>query len=356
LNSKFNITGGTITGNTNITNMLTVSNPSASSTNSTANVVISENSLCPLRINSKSNTAYFYRIGQTNLVNVDGTNFTNMLNVTSSDTTLLPPSIGYSQYRNATRLRTLTLLDQNGHTSVPNNLSVGGTILNADLVNQFNGKANTVHTHAISDVTNLQTTLDSKAAKVHTHTISDVTNLQTTLDNKAAKVHTHSASDVGNLDAWFETKFQQALLTKVYPIGAYYISHVNTNPATLFGGTWTQITNRFLYCANSAGTTGGSAKISVDNLPAHYHNAGTLSTNDNVHNHKSSWKGFYNVASGSGRQVKSRYQITSDPADPGDTIDNATHYHTIFGYTATTGSGTDYFPPYTTVFCFRRTG
>ena len=38
------------------------------------------------------------------------------------------------------------------------------------------------HTHAISDVTNLQTTLDGKAASSHTHAISDVTNLQTSLD------------------------------------------------------------------------------------------------------------------------------------------------------------------------------
>lgn len=40
------------------------------------------------------------------------------------------------------------------------------------------------HTHAISDVTNLQTTLDGKAASSHTHTIANVTGLQTALDNK----------------------------------------------------------------------------------------------------------------------------------------------------------------------------
>ena len=42
------------------------------------------------------------------------------------------------------------------------------------------------HTHAISDVTNLQTTLDGKAASSHTHAISDVTNLQTSLDGKVS--------------------------------------------------------------------------------------------------------------------------------------------------------------------------
>ncbi|MDN2578959.1 hypothetical protein [Aquibium sp. ELW1220] len=45
-------------------------------------------------------------------------------------------------------------------------------------------KANTSHSHAISDVTGLQTALDGKAASSHTHGISDVTGLQTALDNK----------------------------------------------------------------------------------------------------------------------------------------------------------------------------
>ena len=54
----------------------------------------------------------------------------------------------------------------------------------------------TAHTHAISDVTNLQTTLDGKASSSHTHAISDVTNLQTTLDGKASSSHTHSAADI----------------------------------------------------------------------------------------------------------------------------------------------------------------
>lgn len=47
------------------------------------------------------------------------------------------------------------------------------------------------HTHAIADVTGLQTTLDGKSAVGHTHAIADVTGLQTALDGKAAADHTH---------------------------------------------------------------------------------------------------------------------------------------------------------------------
>ena len=46
-------------------------------------------------------------------------------------------------------------------------------------------KAAATHSHAISDVTGLQTALDGKAASAHTHGISDVTGLQTALDAKA---------------------------------------------------------------------------------------------------------------------------------------------------------------------------
>ena len=48
------------------------------------------------------------------------------------------------------------------------------------------------HTHAISDITNLQSTLNGKASSNHTHPISDITNLQSTLDGKASSNHTHA--------------------------------------------------------------------------------------------------------------------------------------------------------------------
>ena len=49
-----------------------------------------------------------------------------------------------------------------------------------------------------------------------------------------------------------------------------------TNPGTLFGGSWEQITGRFLLAAGggySAGTTGGEAahKLTVTEMPAHTH-------------------------------------------------------------------------------------
>lgn len=62
------------------------------------------------------------------------------------------------------------------------------------------------HSHPISEVTNLQTSLDGKAATSHSHSISDVTSLQTSLDGKAATGHSHAISDVTGLQTAIDGK------------------------------------------------------------------------------------------------------------------------------------------------------
>lgn len=63
----------------------------------------------------------------------------------------------------------------------------------------------------------------------------------------------------------------------VYPVGSVYISTSPTSPAELFGGSWTQLTDRFLLGAGStysAGQTGGSAThtLTIEEMPKHRHN------------------------------------------------------------------------------------
>lgn len=63
----------------------------------------------------------------------------------------------------------------------------------------------------------------------------------------------------------------------IYPVGSIYMSTVNANPATLFGGTWEQLEDRFLLGAGTtytAGDTGGEAEhtLTVDEMPSHSHN------------------------------------------------------------------------------------
>lgn len=61
-----------------------------------------------------------------------------------------------------------------------------------------------------------------------------------------------------------------------YPVGAIYLSVNSTSPATLFGGTWEQLENRFLLGAGSdytAGATGGEAThtLTINEMPSHNH-------------------------------------------------------------------------------------
>lgn len=69
-----------------------------------------------------------------------------------------------------------------------------------------------------------------------------------------------------------------------HPVGSLYWSSSPTDPATLFGGTWTRIKDRFVLAAGDTytnGATGGSAtvKLTESNLPAHSHACSSTSTN-----------------------------------------------------------------------------
>ena len=62
------------------------------------------------------------------------------------------------------------------------------------------------------------------------------------------------------------------------PVGCLYMSFESTSPATLFGGSWTQLKDRFLLSVGdtykSAGLTGGEADhtLTVAEMPSHSHN------------------------------------------------------------------------------------
>lgn len=75
---------------------------------------------------------------------------------------------------------------------------------------------------------------------------------------------------------WNGSSFQ-TLLDICYPVGSIYQSTKATSPATLFGGTWRQLKDRFLLGAGSksAGAVGGEEnhKLTVAEMPSHTHQA-----------------------------------------------------------------------------------
>lgn len=64
-------------------------------------------------------------------------------------------------------------------------------------------------------------------------------------------------------------------LLNAYPVGAIYASANSTSPASLFGGSWTQITNAALRGSTWVGYGGSDTHIlSVNEMPSHSHTCG----------------------------------------------------------------------------------
>lgn len=80
-------------------------------------------------------------------------------------------------------------------------------------------------------------------------------------------------------------------LTKLsfYPVGAIYQSTGSTSPASLFGGSWTQINGVFLLSNSNSYTnddTGGSETVTLEikHMPRHNHNVSWSYRNGDVIN------------------------------------------------------------------------
>lgn len=66
------------------------------------------------------------------------------------------------------------------------------------------------------------------------------------------------------------------LLEVVYPVGAVYCSTTATSPASMIGGTWTQVKGAVLAATGAndfakAASYGGNLAMTIDQMPSHYH-------------------------------------------------------------------------------------
>ncbi|EAX84449.1 hypothetical protein TVAG_048410 [Trichomonas vaginalis G3] len=142
------------------------------------------------------------------------------------------------------------------------------------------------------------------------------------------------------------------ILQTLYPIGSIYTSMNSTRPETVLGfGTWTQIVDRFLYCANSSKETGGSKTISGENLPAHSHYIDLSTSQAGWHKHR--YWDWSAMIKGKGYDVKDNVKFAIN-CYWSNTEGGGNHTHRVSGYTQTTGQSKDYMPPYMTVFAWYR--
>ncbi|EAX76591.1 hypothetical protein TVAG_290030 [Trichomonas vaginalis G3] len=142
------------------------------------------------------------------------------------------------------------------------------------------------------------------------------------------------------------------ILQTIYPVGSIYTSMNSTRPEVVLGfGTWTQIVDRFLYCANSSKETGGSKTISGENLPAHSHYIDLSTSQAGWHKHR--YWDWSAMTKGKGYDVKDNVKFAID-CYWSNTEGGGNHTHRVSGYTQTTGQSKDYMPPYMTVYAWYR--
>lgn len=88
--------------------------------------------------------------------------------------------------------------------------------------------------------------------------------------NQSLSVWTENMSEwVQKLEARINTK---ATKLECYPVGAIYMAIGGSSPASLFGGSWTQIVGKYIRAKNSSqdsGTSGGNNNVTLSaaNIP-----------------------------------------------------------------------------------------
>lgn len=130
-------------------------------------------------------------------------------------------------------------------TVVDSSLSSSSTnpVQNKVVNSALNGKANSSHSHSISNITNLQSALDSKSETGHTHDDRYYTEseINTKLNGKANSSHTHTASQISDLTVSTHTLANGAKLYKYGKIVLAVFNNYQYSGKT--PNVWTDIFN-----------------------------------------------------------------------------------------------------------------
>lgn len=147
-------------------------------------------------------------------------------------------------------------------TVVDSSLSSSSTnpVQNKVVNSALNGKANSSHSHSISNITNLQSALDSKSGTGHTHDdrYYTETEMNTKLNGKANSSHTHTASQISDLTVSTHTLANGAKLYKYGKIVLAVFNNYQYSGKT--PNVWTDIFN----------IPSAYKPISTDNIYGHW--------------------------------------------------------------------------------------
>lgn len=140
---------------------------------------------------------------------------------------------------------------------------------------------------------------------------------------------------------------KDASLLSVYPVGSIYTSVNSTSPASMFGGTWEQLKDRFLLGAGSSysnGATGGAAThtLTQAQLPVL---SGSVKFNKGT-----SSRGIIAEPSG---VFSATDETTNEGVPEAGTANQAGNYR-ILHFNAGSGQAHNNMPPYLAVYMWKR--
>ena len=201
--------------------------------------------------------------------------------------------------------------------------------------------------------------VDSELSSTSENPVQNKT-ITSALNDKAGLNHTHLSEQI--LD----------LIDVIYPVGSIYMSVNNVNPATLFGGEWEQIKDKFLLSSGdvySNATEGGSADAVV---VKHNHTQNPHNHTQNGHSHTpASGRSFMTAPTGSGWNEIAGANISGSGYHYIATEDKSNYNVYVQGSGSTTatnqqqtatnqekgedGTGKN-LPPYLAVFMWKRVG
>ena len=162
-------------------------------------------------------------------------------------------------------------------------------------------------------------------------------------------------------DSWELEVHVKKLIDYIYPIGSIYLSVNSTSPATLFGGSWTQLKDRFLLGAGStysSGATGGAAthKLSVAEMPSHAHDTPFFNNMTNNGEMKSDFIGVFGKGVTASQALKDTGQTSTMEMWWINQTNTAEGNEWAY-LTSAKGSGSAHnnMPPYLVVYMWKRT-
>ena len=150
-------------------------------------------------------------------------------------------------------------------------------------------------------------------------------------------------SAVNTIEKSKVNNFNKEVVDIVYPVGSIYMSVNSTSPATLFGGTWEQLKDKFLLASGdtySNGATGGSADATLVS-----------------HQHGTNESGEYFVTSeiNTANNTTVSYNSNGNRIVDGQLSGGSSFHHRVgTGYVGSSATGKN-MPPYLVVNVWKRT-